>query len=53
MVQAVDKAVTDGVDVLLCDTSGRLHTNWNLMDELAKCKRSITRRLRCVCGGVC
>lgn len=42
---AVDTAVKGGADVVLCDTSGRLHTNWSLMDELAKCRRSITKRL--------
>ena len=31
--------------MVICDTSGRLHTNVNLMDELAKCKRSISKRL--------
>lgn len=41
----MDEAVKSGADLVLCDTSGRLHTNWNLMDELAKCKRSITKRL--------
>lgn len=30
----VKAAQDDGVDVVLCDTSGRLHTNWRLMDEL-------------------
>lgn len=43
--QAVDSAVKSGADLVLCDTSGRLHTNWSLMDELAKCKRSISKRL--------
>ena len=41
----MDEAVKSDADLVLCDTSGRLHTNWNLMDELAKCKRSITKRL--------
>ncbi|PRW61059.1 cell division chloroplastic isoform B [Chlorella sorokiniana] len=45
LYQAVDTAVKSGADLVLCDTSGRLHTNWSLMDELAKCKRSITKRL--------
>jgi fused signal recognition particle receptor len=45
LYQAVDQAVRSGVDLVLCDTSGRLHTNWNLMDELAKCRRSIAKRL--------
>ncbi|KAL4434779.1 hypothetical protein ABPG77_005306 [Micractinium sp. CCAP 211/92] len=45
LFQTVDQAVKTDADLVLCDTSGRLHTNWNLMDELAKCKRSITKRL--------
>lgn len=31
------------IDVLLCDTSGRLHTNDGLMAELAKCGRSLAK----------
>ena len=31
------------IDVLLCDTSGRLHTNDGLMAELAKCGRSLSK----------
>lgn len=45
LFQAVDAAVKSGADLVLCDTSGRLHTNWSLMDELAKCKRSIAKAL--------
>ena len=30
-------------DVLICDTAGRLHNKKNLMDELAKMRRIITR----------
>jgi fused signal recognition particle receptor len=30
----VKAAQDSGADVVLCDTSGRLHTNWRLMDEL-------------------
>ena len=33
------------IDVLLVDTAGRLHTKSNLMDELAKLKRVISRQL--------
>jgi fused signal recognition particle receptor len=44
--QAVDEAVKLGdVDIVLADTSGRLHTNCDLMDELAGVKRSIGKRL--------
>jgi fused signal recognition particle receptor len=42
---AVDRAVSEGVDVLLIDTAGRLHTKTNLMAELDKVKRVIGRRL--------
>jgi len=34
-----------GVDVVLIDTAGRLHTKSNLMDELRKVKRVISREL--------
>lgn len=40
------KAVTArDVDVLVIDTAGRLHTKSNLMDELAKLTRVVTRQL--------
>ena len=32
-----------GVDVVICDTAGRLHNKKNLMDELAKTDRILTR----------
>lgn len=32
-------------DILIIDTAGRLHTRTNLMQELAKVKRSITKQL--------
>lgn len=32
-----------GVDLLMVDTAGRLHTKHNLMEELAKVKRSIAK----------
>jgi fused signal recognition particle receptor len=34
-----------GRDVILCDTAGRLHNKKNLMDELAKISRVISREL--------
>ncbi len=34
-----------GVDVVLIDTAGRLHTKVNLMDELKKMKRVVNREL--------
>ena len=42
---AVDAATARGVDVLIADTAGRLHTKSNLMDELSKIRRIIDRRL--------
>jgi fused signal recognition particle receptor len=41
---AVQAAQARGVDVLIADTAGRLHTKTNLMEELGKIKR-IMRRL--------
>lgn len=35
----IERGVEEGVDVIICDTSGRLHTNANLMDELGKIQR--------------
>jgi fused signal recognition particle receptor len=43
--QAIDQAVLHGVDICLIDTSGRLHTNDGLMDELRKVVRVIGKRL--------
>ena len=34
-----------GVDVVICDTAGRLHNKKNLMDELAKISRVIHREI--------
>jgi fused signal recognition particle receptor len=42
---AVKAAAARGVDVLLVDTAGRLHTKTNLMDELAKLKKVVARQL--------
>ncbi|MCY7380738.1 MAG: signal recognition particle-docking protein FtsY [Gemmatimonadaceae bacterium] len=42
---AIDAAVARGVDVLLVDTAGRLHTSEGLMTELKKVSRVITKRL--------
>ncbi len=41
----VAKGVADGVDVILIDTAGRLHTSVNLMEELKKIKRVIGKNL--------
>ena len=42
---ALDAAVARRADVVLVDTAGRLHNKVNLMDELAKIRRVIDRRL--------
>lgn len=41
---AVNAATARGADILIIDTAGRLHTNHNLMEELAKVK-AITSRV--------
>jgi fused signal recognition particle receptor len=38
-------AVARGIDVVLVDTAGRLHTRTNLMEELRKIRRIIAREL--------
>ena len=42
---ALDAASARGIDVVIADTAGRLHTKRDLMDELAKIRRVIERRL--------
>jgi fused signal recognition particle receptor len=42
---ALDAALARGVDVVIVDTAGRLHTKTNLMDELAKIRRTIAKRI--------
>ncbi|KAJ3692725.1 hypothetical protein LUZ60_011820 [Juncus effusus] len=39
--QAVKRGKEEGFDVVLCDTSGRLHTNYKLMEELIACKKAV------------
>ena len=38
---AVQRAVTEKIDLLILDTAGRLHNKVNLMDELKKIKRVV------------
>jgi len=40
---AVQSAKSKGIDVLIADTAGRLHTQANLMEELKKVSRVITK----------
>jgi fused signal recognition particle receptor len=42
---AIEAATARGRDIVLVDTAGRLHTQTNLMEELAKVRRVIERRL--------
>src|SRR5262245_22780390 len=42
---AIEAAASRGRDVVIVDTAGRLHTQKNLMDELAKVRRVIAGRL--------
>jgi fused signal recognition particle receptor len=42
---AIEAAAARGRDVVIVDTAGRLHTQTNLMEELAKVRRVIERRL--------
>lgn len=42
---AIDAARARGVDVVIVDTAGRLHTRTGLMEELAKVRRVIARKL--------
>ena len=42
--QTVDRAVREGIDIVLIDTAGRLQTKSGLMDELAKVRRVIEKQ---------
>jgi len=42
---AVEAGITRGVDVVIVDTAGRLHTSDSLMEELRKVNRVIAKRL--------
>lgn len=41
---AVSTGIAEGVDVVLVDTAGRLHTKTGLMDELGKVKRVVEKK---------
>ncbi len=43
MYDAVKKAQSEGYDLLLCDTAGRLQNKVNLMNELSKMKRVLQK----------
>ncbi|MEJ7759916.1 MAG: signal recognition particle-docking protein FtsY [Gemmatimonadaceae bacterium] len=42
---AIDAAITRGMDVVIIDTAGRLHTSAGLMEELRKIHRVIGKRI--------
>ena len=41
----IDAAVARGVDTVFVDTAGRLHTKVNLMEEIKKIQRALTKRM--------
>jgi fused signal recognition particle receptor len=43
--ETVDFAISNKCDMAIIDTAGRLHTKINLMSELGKIKRSISKRM--------
>ncbi len=45
MFDALQLAKKENVDIVLCDTAGRLHSKTNLMKELAKIKRVIAKEV--------
>jgi fused signal recognition particle receptor len=42
--EAVSEGIEEGIDVVVVDTAGRLHTKIGLMDELGKVKRVVEKR---------
>jgi len=42
--EAVTEGIESGVDVVIIDTAGRLHTKVDLMDELGKVKRVVEKK---------
>lgn len=45
LVDASRQAIEDGIDLLICDTAGRLQTKVNLMNELSKMKRVLKKNI--------
>ncbi len=43
---ALEASMARGIDVLLIDTAGRLHTQKNLMEELKKIKRTVAKKMK-------
>ncbi|MEM9081743.1 MAG: signal recognition particle-docking protein FtsY [Verrucomicrobiota bacterium] len=42
--QAHEQAIAEGAEFLICDTAGRLHTRHNLMEELGKIRRTLSKQ---------
>ncbi len=42
--EAHKRALAEGTDFLICDTAGRLHTRHNLMEELGKIRRTLSKQ---------
>jgi len=42
--QTVEKAKQEGIEIVIIDTAGRLHTKGGLMDELSKIKRVVEKQ---------
>lgn len=42
--KAHQQAISNGAKYLICDTAGRLHTRHNLMEELAKIRRTLAKQ---------
>jgi fused signal recognition particle receptor len=41
----IDAAISRGTDIVFVDTAGRLHTKVNLMEEIKKIRRTLSKRL--------
>ncbi len=42
---SIEKAVAKKIDIVLIDTAGRMHTAYNLMEELKKIKKVINKKI--------
>lgn len=42
---SIEKAIAKKIDLILIDTAGRMHTSYNLMEELKKIKKVIFKKL--------
>ena len=42
---SLEKAIAKKIDIVLIDTAGRMHTSYNLMEELKKIKKVIYKKL--------